>query len=118
MKNTEFLLSRKLLRKLGGLVRRDTPMDVMLDESGYDQYHDVNVYGVMCPNCGYTVFEFTDHDLHTGNSLLDDLPTLFRKNFSVHQYEGSMQFCERCGQRLRFPGDKREEDGESWIGVK
>ena len=99
--NDKFHNARKTLQKL---VNKVTPKKVIFDDLGYDHHHNVNVYGVKCPNCDLILYDWTDDDVKDSSD--GDIEEMFHDNFVSHGYCGRHQYCDRCGQRL----DWSEED--------
>lgn len=82
-----------------------TPKKVLYEEIGYDRHHDVNLYACICPSCGLHIIEFTDDDVDSKCDS-DNPEDMFRSSMVHHAYIGLNNFCNRCGQRLKW------EDGD------
>lgn len=84
------------------------PKKVLFEDIGYDQYHNVNVYACICPDCGLHIFEFTDDDVDDKCDS-DDPEVMFKSRMVHHGYMGLDNFCNRCGRRLDW-GDYPQKE--------
>lgn len=70
------------------------------EDIGYDFYRNVNEYACICPSCGLYIICFDDYDVE--ESAGDYPEKMFRDTMVHHGYMGLNNFCNRCGQRLKW----------------
>lgn len=85
--------------KLQKCVNKQNRKKVRFEDTGYDQFHDVNVYAAICPSCGLALAEWDDSQVEAG-STSDNPEKMWHENFVHHNYEGRDSYCNRCGQKL------------------
>lgn len=86
------------LKKVRKAVEKQKPKKVSIEDVGYDQYRNVNLYACICPSCGLHIIEFDDDDVRESES--DNPAEMFRDCLVHHGYEGRNNYCNRCGKKL------------------
>lgn len=88
--------------KISKAIEKQNELQVLYDDSGYDQYHDVNLYGVFCPDCGLLLMEFSGNDVDVKDPEPEKIREALLKEVRIDAYEGRSQYCERCGRKLKW----------------
>lgn len=80
--------------------KKQIPKKVLYEDIGYDQHRNVNLYGCICPSCRLVVVRFDDTDV--SEIGCDDAEKMFHESMVHHAYMGLNNYCNRCGQKLKW----------------
>lgn len=86
-------------------LEKQIPKKVLYEDAGYNPWHDVNLYACICPSCGLHIIEFSDDGVDSKCDS-DSPEDVFHSSMVHHGYIGLNNFCNRCGQKLKW------EDGD------
>lgn len=87
--------------------KKQIPQKVLYEDVGYDQYRNVNIYACICSSCRLHIIRFDDTDvLEIG---CDDAEKMFHENMVHHAYIGLNNYCNRCGQKLKWKVREKDE---------
>lgn len=89
-------------------LEKQVPKKVRYEDVGYDQYGNVNVYACICPSCALEIIKFDDTDV-SEKCESDDVEKMFHSSMVHHAYIGLNNYCNRCGQKLKW---SEEQEGE------
>lgn len=89
-------------------LEKQVPKKVRHEDVGYDQYGNVNVYACICPSCALEIIKFDDTDV-SEKCESDDVEKMFHSSMVHHAYIGLNNYCNRCGQKLKW---SEEQEGE------
>jgi hypothetical protein len=80
-----------------------TPQKVLYEDIGYDTNTNENLYACKCPSCALGIIVFGDSDIKDDYDSNDDnVEKMFHSSMNHHAYIGLNNFCNRCGQRLKW----------------
>lgn len=86
-------------------LNKNIPREISYEDVGYDFYRNVNLYACKCPTCGLEIIHFDDSDIES-EDYTDDVEKMFKSSMVHHGYIGLNNFCNRCGQKLKWDGDE------------
>lgn len=88
-------------------LKKQNAKKVIIEDTGYSQYRNVNLYACICPSCGLHIIDFDDLDVSESKS--DNPSEMFRDCLVRHGYEGRNNYCNRCGQKIDW-SEVEDED--------
>lgn len=86
-------------------LEKQVPKKVRYEDVGYDQYGHVNVYACICPSCALEIIKFDDTDV-SEKCESDDVEKMFHSSMVHHAYIGLNNYCNRCGQKLKWSDEE------------
>lgn len=86
------------LEEVREAVEKQRAKKVSIEDVGYNQYRNVNLYACICTSCGLHIIEFDDDDVCESDS--DNPAEMFRDCLVHHGYEWRNNYCNRCGNKL------------------
>ena len=90
-------------------LKKQIPKKVRYEDVGYEQYGNVNVYACICPSCDLEIIKFDDNDVFVFFES-DDVEKMFHSSMVHHAYVGLNNYCNRCGQKLDWSEESRENN--------
>ena len=90
-------------------LKKQIPKKVRYEDVGYEQYGNVNVYACICPSCDLEIIKFDDNDVFE-KCESDDVEKMFHSSMVHHAYVGLNNYCNRCGQKLDWSEESRENN--------
>lgn len=91
------------------VLKKQIPKKVRYEDVGYEQYGNVNVYACICPSCDLEIIKFDDNDV-SEKCESDDVEKMFHSSMVHHAYVGLNNYCNRCGQKLDWSEESRENN--------
>lgn len=90
-------------------LKKQIPKKVRYEDVGYEQYGNVNVYACICPSCDLEIIKFDDNDV-SEKCESDDVEKMFHSSMVHHAYVGLNNYCNRCGQKLDWSEESKENN--------
>jgi hypothetical protein len=85
------------------ILKRHIPQKIKYEFLKYNTYTCKNEYACRCPSCGTYIITFSDKEVNRGyNNNDDDIEKMFHNSMVHHAYMGLNNFCNCCGQKLKW----------------